>query len=95
MSSDHLNVKMFYQYRNSHYKDNRLIFVMDNRLIFVMEIPIHGKTVFILRRGSGGRSCKRLYIETCDASRSGTDRFDLKSLVPETINRGHILVPIF
>ena len=26
----------------------------DNSLVFIMEIPIPGKTVFILRRGPGG-----------------------------------------
>ena len=47
----HLNIKMLsYQYRDSHYKDK-----MASRLfyMFIMEIPILGKTFFILRRGPG------------------------------------------
>ena len=42
-----LNIKTSsHQHRNFHYR---------NKLIFIMEIPIPGKTVFILRRDPGSR----------------------------------------
>ena len=44
-----LNITMSYQYRDPMLKIRR----SHDRLIFNMGLPIHGKTVFILRRGPG------------------------------------------
>ena len=48
-SGTNLNIKMYYQYKNSHYKDK----MSCNSIFFIMQTTIPGKAIFILRQGPG------------------------------------------